>query len=363
MLAQQCRGILSTRSASKLAGLSGWRKDKLTVGEGNQETIRTGSPGAAVVEPKAVSVIGAPLIYGQPLYGAEKAPAAIRNAGLRDVCTKLGWRYNDLGDLAFDAPLDGSNNPRIGMSDFKGLAHNSRHVGASNELLASTIADEASMGRFVLTLGGDHSVGVGTLSGILQARPNVGVLWVDAHADINTPETSGTGNIHGMPISFVSKLYDASSKLPGFEWMAAVPPLTGDQLVYVGLRDVDLGERELIRKLGATAYTMHDIDKHGIGKVMEMALDKLGERPLHVSYDIDACDPGIAPSTGTAVRGGLNFREAHYVAEEAANTGRLGSFDMVEVNPGLVVGTDEVGEDTVQMALALTASALGNTIL
>ena len=92
MLAQQCRGILSTRSASKLAGLSGWRKDKLTVGEGNQETIRTGSPGAAVVEPKAVSVIGAPLIYGQPLYGAEKAPAAIRNAGLRDVCTKLGWR-------------------------------------------------------------------------------------------------------------------------------------------------------------------------------------------------------------------------------------------------------------------------------
>eukprot|EP00729_Bicosta_minor_P002905 gene2905-29366_t len=282
MLAQQCRGILSTRSASKLAGLSGWRKDKLTVGEGNQETIR-GSPGAAVVEPKAVSVIGAPLIYGQPLYGAEKAPAAIRNAGLRDVCTKLGWRYNDLGDLAFDAPLDGSNNPRIGMSDFKGLAHNSRHVGASNELLASTIADEASMG---------HSSSSSS-SMLTAARPNVGVLWVDAHADINTPETSGTGNIHGMPISFVSKLYDASSKLPGFEWMAAVPPLTGDQLVYVG----------------------------------------------------------------------LNFREAHYVAEEAANTGRLGSFDMVEVNPGLVVGTDEVGEDTVQMALALTASALGNTIL
>jgi arginase len=254
-------------------------------------------------------------------------------------------------------------NPEPANTNFTGLAHSSELVGVNNQQLAAAVESEAAQGRFVLTLGGDHSLGVGTVAGMLKVHPNLGVIWVDAHADINTPDTSLSGNIHGMPISFLSKtLYDAT-QLPGFEWMKAVPALNGNQLVYIGLRDVDQKERALIREMGATAYTMYDIDKYGIGKVMEMALADLGDRPLHCSYDIDACDPAIAPSTGTTVRGGLTFREAHFVAEEIAQTGRLKSFDMVEVNPTLNTDPKDHGATTVQMALALVASALGDTIV
>lgn len=191
-----------------------------------------------------------------------------------------------------------------------------------------------------------------------------------------------------MPLAYLTGLADAGH-VAGLEWMQSVPRLPFDQLVYVGLRDIDLHERAFLRENGVTAFTMHHIDKYGIGRVMDMALETLGRgRPLHLSYDIDACDPLIAPHTGTAVRGGLTYREAHFVAEAIAETNMLGSMDLVEVNPqivessgggdgGIVMGeaaaaaakTDQQQQEeggllpTVELGLALIASALGNRML
>lgn len=218
----------------------------------------------------------------------------------------------------------------------------------------------ASEGKFCLTVGGDHSIGIGTVAGILKARPNLGVVWVDAHADINTPATSPSGNIHGMPIGFLMKKCDVT-KVPGLGWLTDYPRLDPSQVCYVGLRDIDAGERKLIRESGIKTFTMQDIDRYGIGKVMEMVLHHLRGRPLHLSFDIDACDPALAPATGTVVRGGLTYREANYVAEATAETSMLGSMDMVEVNPHLSVGKG--ADETAQLGLVLTASALGSRIL
>jgi len=175
------------------------------------------------------------------------------------------------------------------------------------------------------------------VSGILKVRPNTGVIWVDAHADINTPAMSVSGNIHGMPVAFLMRLVNPTL-VPGWEWMADTPVLRPQQIVYIGLRDVDAAERIVLKELGITCYSMQHVDKYGIGGVMERTLDQLHGRPLHCSYDIDAVDPLHAPSTGTTVRGGLTFREAHYVVEAISETGQLGSLDMVEVNP--VLGND-----------------------
>ena len=170
--------------------------------------------------------------------------------------------------------------------------------------------------------------------------------------------------MHGMPLSFIFKDMVNVSKVPGFEWMKDGPFMEPNQLVHVGLRDVDAGERAAIKSMGIKSFSMQDVDRHGIGKVMEMALDHLSgtkERPLHMSYDIDAVDPIVAPSTGTLVRGGLTWREAHYVAEAVAETGLLCSLDMVEVNPSLVPGVGAA--ITLEMAVLLISSCLGNRIL
>eukprot|EP00043_Microstomoeca_roanoka_P000534 m.28012 g.28012 ORF g.28012 m.28012 type:complete len:384 (+) comp10365_c0_seq1:171-1322(+) len=310
--------------------------------------------------PKTCAVIGAPLVFGQPFDGVQKAPAALRDAGLVDGILKLGWRVSERGDLRFDPPK--ANTPEYSGP---GNCKLSAAVGKANEKIFRTTRDAAEQGKFVLVLGGDHAIATGTLAGALSVRPDVGVLWVDAHADINTPETSPSGNMHGMPLGLVSGLFD-HSLLPGHDWLKDVPKLNLQNLVYVGLRDLDFPERAIIRKHNIKAFTMYHVDKYGIGKVMEMALDHLGSRPLHLSYDIDACDPIIAPSTGTAVRGGLSYREAHYVAEAAAESGNLVSMDLVEVNPTLK-GEEafgiSLGQETVELGMALATSALGNRIL
>lgn len=237
-------------------------------------------------------------------------------------------------------------------------------VGNGLRQIKEIYEQKASEGKFCLVLGGDHTIGAGSLAGLLSVHPDAGIIWVDAHADINTPEVSGSGNMHGMPISFLMKGLVDTSKIPGLEWLASGPTMNPDQLVYIGLRDVDAPERRIIRELGIKAFTMQEVDRFGIGKTMEMALDHLcakQQRPLHMSYDIDAVDPLLAPSTGTKVRGGLTWREAHYVAEAAAETNLLCGLDMVEVNPTLSPGSG--AQLTVDMALLLIASALGNRII
>lgn len=331
------------------------------------------------------SIIGAPMAYGQPRAGTDSAPTLLRQAGLRPRLSSLGWSVEDLSDLSFDntfaaaAPavavesaVSSTNSVYFDSSTDK-IPKNSLLVGKATEKIASivqaTIEDEQ---KFPLILGGDHSIAIGSLAGVLAARPDTGVIWIDAHADLNTPFSSLSGNMHGMPLGMLvegimSPEERSPNILPGFEWLfptgsavSRFPILPSDSIVYVGLRDVDPAEQAFLRRFNICAYTMKDIDKHGIGKIMEMALSHLlgsdsnSRRPIHLSYDIDAIDPMLAPATGTSVRGGLNYHEAHYVAMAIAQTGNLASAEIVELNPHL-----SGANKTTELALEIITSIMG----
>ena len=314
--------------------------------------------------PHTCSIIGAPMTYGQPFVGTDSAPEIMREAGLRTMLTALGWRVEDLPDWDFDPD---HNTLSTTPASLKGNAKNPLIVGRGTERLAQLVFDKMKQGRFPLILGGDHSIGIGSLAGILHARPNTGVLWIDAHADINTPAISESGNMHGMPVGMMMEGVTPEETVPGFEWMKSkfTTRLKPDSLVYIGLRDVDQAERDLIHSLGIAAFTMHEIDRYGIGQVMDMALNHLLEkdpnRPLHLSYDIDAVDPILAPATGTAVRGGLTFREANYVAEAVTASGNLASAEIVELNPTL--SNDEGAQETAELGLQIVTSLMGKSII
>jgi len=229
----------------------------------------------------------------------------------------------------------------------------------------------------VLTVGGDHSIASGSITGIMKHRRDLAVVWVDAHGDCNTPETSPSKNYHGMPLAHILGWFQ--HRVTGFDWcddfLATSGPLPEENVALIALRDVDPPERALLRACGVHVFTMQDIDRYGIGPIMEMALERIdpkGRRPLHLSFDIDSCDPTIAPGTGTKARGGLSYREAHYICERLACTHRLGSMDLVEVNPELDQALSETmhgddpeigGTETVRLGIELVASALGKTIV
>lgn len=258
-------------------------------------------------------------------------------------------------------------------------------VSAVTQQLSQQVYEHAKEGRCVLTLGGDHSIAIGTIAGTAKAiRERLGgremaVIWVDAHADINTPETSDSGNIHGMPVAFLTGLAKEERK-DVFGWLADDQRISVKKLVYIGLRDVDRGEKKILRENGIKAFSMHDIDKcvtprccnvarrlttiiprNGIGRVMEMALGHIGnDTPIHLSFDVDALDPQWAPSTGTPVRGGLTLREGDFIAECVHETGSLIAMDLVEVNPAL----DAQGaSETIRAGCSLVRCALGDTLL
>nr|CAD7433799.1 unnamed protein product [Timema monikensis] len=214
-------------------------------------------------------------------------------------------------------------------------------------------------GRVCVTLGGDHSVSIGTIDGHVKARGNVAVLWVDAHADLNTADTSLTGNIHGMPVALLAKeLSDYWPYIPGMDWQK--PTLSIKQFAYIGLRSVDEYERVIMDKYSITAFGMEDIEYKGIVNVVNEALqsiDPLSTLPLHVSFDIDCLDPLEAPSTGTPVRGGMSLREGIQVMEQAHRTGRLSAIDLVEVNPS--IGDKRDVHLTIQAAKHLLQAVFG----
>ena len=300
----------------------------------------------------------------------DHGPGILRRAGILKHLSTLGWRVNDMSDINFDKlanEIYQGDNPE----EFPN-AKNSKIVGKGCEMLAKVVESEISKGRFPVILGGDHSIAAGSLAGILRSRPETGVIWVDAHADLNTPDTSESGNMHGMPVGLLLEdLVKDYSSISGFEWLgrvsnfSAYPKLSSDSIVYIGLRDVDTAERKIIQDRNIKVFTMHDIDHFGIGKVMDLALAHLlesnSERPIHLSYDIDAVDPVYAPATGTSVRGGLTYREAHFVAEAAAKSGALASVEMVELNPTL--SDNEGGQETVELGLGLLTSLLGKSII
>jgi arginase len=210
--------------------------------------------------------------------------------------------------------------------------------------LGRLVEDVVRQGGFPLVLGGDHSIAIGTLAGVRRARGREsGLIWVDAHGDINTPLTSPSGNVHGMPVSIA------------LEERSIVPERT----VLIGLRDVDSGERTRIRELGVRAFSMSDVDRIGMERVMEEALAiAAADGSLHVSFDMDGIDPTEAPGVGTPVRGGLSYREAHLAMEMVADTGKLGSMEVTEINPIF-----DQRNKTAELAVELILSALGKTIL
>jgi arginase len=326
-----------------------------------------------VRSPKAAVILGAPMALGQPQIGVDQGPTYIRSGGLEARLLADFWKVEDKGDVDFSkcaelgARAAQAAQPK-GAAEVKDSpnALNSLAVGYANFLVYQAAVAPAREGKFVLTLGGDHSIAVGSIAAVLKARPDAGILWVDAHADINTPAASSSKNIHGMVLSFLMNL-DGCRKTPGFEWLdrEGIPLLDPARLVYAGLRDVDWAERQIIKSLNIKAFTMMDIDRLGMQTVISHALDHLTlsgrvPRPLHLTFDIDSIDPIYAPSTGTRVSGGLTYREAYFLCEVAAESGLLASMDLAEVNPQINV---EGQDQTIGMAVGLCASAMGNKII
>ncbi|KAG9224526.1 hypothetical protein PLEOSDRAFT_1067181 [Pleurotus ostreatus PC15] len=302
-----------------------------------------------------LTVLGCRFRGGQGKAGVEDGPVHLVQAGLIEDLNRLGYNINFDGHISFDditEEINESKDPKIGRM------RRPRLVSKACEKVYNIVEDHAKAGNIVLTLGGDHSLGMATIGGTIEAHPDLCVLWIDAHADINTPETTVQGWLHGMPVSFLLGL----SKMEEYSW--AKGRLDPSRIAYIGLRDIEDGEKETLKQHGITAFSMHHVDMYGIGKVVEMALSAInpeGDRPIHLSFDIDALDPTFAPSTGTAVEGGLSFREGRYICEAVAKTGKLVGMDLVEVNPSL---TDPVSaKKTVDVACKLIRSAFGENLL
>jgi len=302
---------------------------------------------------KKLGIVGLPFSGGQPNDGVDLGVQHIRDAGIASQLTELGWTIDDRGDVR--PPGENQREPRV-----QGY-RNSKIVGEMNRLAYEAVRASAKQNDVTLAIGGDHSLAVGTIAGNAAARPDQVVLWIDAHGDINDGVISPTGNIHGMPLSFLTGLVDPKS-VAGFEWLT--PCLNPRDLVYIGLRDVDQSEKVVLRNNNIRCITMHDVDHHGIKDVVKMALDHVDpyrSRPIHVSYDIDAGDPSVCPSTGTRVPGGLTFRELMYVSESIYATGQISSFDLVEVNPKL--GSEKDVKQTVNTACSVIRAAFGETLI
>ena len=300
---------------------------------------------------REVRIIGVPTDYGADRRGVDMGPSAIRYAGLSDQLAAAGVDPIDAGDLA--VPRAEERDPEA-APPARGRAKFLREVREVCAPLSERVAGTIDSGATPLVLGGDHSVAIGTVSGSAR-EANVGVMWFDAHGDFNTPETTPSGNVHGMPLSALLGI----GAFEGEEWANAVG-LREENVALVGLRDLDPGERELIRESDVTALTMTDVDERGIADVVDEAVGVAtdGTDGLHVSFDLDFLDPMDAPGVGTPVRGGASYREAHAALESIAETGALRSMELVEVNPIL----DERNR-TAELAVELAASAFGKRIL
>jgi arginase len=293
-----------------------------------------------------VDIIGVPIDLGQRQRGVDMGASAMRYAGLSGRIRALGYELHDAGNLY--VPVRDCLAESCDQESF--VAAIAQVCQAAYESAAETVRQR----HIPLFLGGDHSLSIGTIGGV-TSRKGVGVLWIDAHGDANTPETSPSGNIHGMPLAIL--LGEGPAGLvnigrPG-------PKLRGEEVVMIGLRDLDSGERDLLKRCGVRVYSMRDIDERGIGSVIREALTWLHAFPaLHVSLDMDSLDPEDAPGVGTPCPGGLSYREAQLLMETIADSGKLMSLDVVEINPIL-----DVGNRTARIAVELIESLLGKSII
>jgi len=293
-------------------------------------------------------LIGAPLDLGAGRRGVDMGPSAIRYAGLEQHLREaLGIRTVDLGNVI--APV--AESTEAGDEHARFL----RQILALCDEVAKLVAGARRDGQTPLVLGGDHSIALGTLVGMASAHGPGGVLWIDAHGDLNTPESSPSGNVHGMVLAAALGLGGRAFDYEGW----TLPAVEAGRLSLFGVRSLDQGERELLKKLDAKVYTMADIDRIGVEHCMRDAIAHAsGAAFLHVSLDLDVVDPETAPGVGTPVRGGLSYREAHLAMEVVAESAKADSFDVVEVNPVL-----DRENATGKLAVELIASALGARIL
>jgi arginase len=299
-------------------------------------------------ELQPVAILPVPFDWGASRRGADGGPEAVLLAGLERKLQLLGLQYET-------RPNSYLPNPTADRRTSTRMKHWGRTL-AMSEAVAREVALLAEGGAFPLALGGDHSIAIGTIAGVAQRMKRLGVIWIDAHADINTPQTSPSGNLHGMALAAGLGLGD-----PRFTGIAGISPkLQPSRIVLVGARALDEGEKHFIRKHEIACFTMYDIDRYGMARVMEDAIRiaSTGSDGVHVSFDIDSVDPREAPGTGTPVRGGLNYREAHLAMEMLYDARIVTSADIVEVNP-LLDNTPV----TARLAVELIGSLLGEKIL
>ena len=301
---------------------------------------------------RPVHVIGVPLDLGADRRGVDMGPSALRIAGLGGRIAALGRAVTDRGNL--NAPVRESRPPgdpkRKYIADIAGVC----------ERLFDTVTAALTAGAIPLVLGGDHSLAAGSVAASAAAArrrgERLGLLWIDAHGDMNTPDTSPSGNVHGMPLAALLGSEPAELSSIG----GVSPAVDAARTVLIGIRNLDTAERERVLASGVHVFTMQDVDRLGMAAVAERALELAGQDTdgLHVSFDLDVCDPAIAPGVGTPVKGGISYREAHLVMETVAASGRLRALDLVELNPTL-----DDRNATAELGVELVLSALGQRIL
>ncbi len=300
-----------------------------------------------------IAIIGAPLDLGQGRRGVDMGPSAMRVAGLGARLAALGHTISDLGNIQ-SPQAESLAGPGVGNARFL------QEIAAACQSIADHVAAALAAQQVPLVLGGDHSIAAGTVAGVShhfrQKNQKIGLLWIDAHADMNTPESSPSGNVHGMPLACCTGVGpDALTRLFGY-----APKVDPRNTVLIGIRDVDETERIHVRDIGVRAFTMRDVDERGMRSVMDEAIGIAtdGTAGFHLSLDLDFVDPEYAPGVGTPVRGGATYREAHLAMELINDTGRMLSMEVVEVNPIL----DHLNR-TADLAVELILSAMGKKIL
>ncbi|KAF8562117.1 hypothetical protein P879_09568 [Paragonimus westermani] len=311
-----------------------------------------------------VKLMGVPVKKGQPKDGTQFGPKLIRDTDIVQSLQSIGVKLEDLGDLLLEVDND-AEEPRVfGMINAFSFIDTTCKIAKRVEELLK--ADEVKRSKEygsrpppLILIGGDHSMATGSLLGHRRAEPDACVIWVDAHADLNTPLTSSSGNTHGMPVAFV--MNELQEEIPYMKELESIDPcLNATDIVYIGLRDLDPHEVYDLRKNNIKHFTITDIDKMGIESVIQQAIQAVNprlERPIHLSFDIDAMDPSVAPSTGTPVPGGLSMREGLRICEEIYATGKLSVMDLVELNP--LLGTPADVQLTQNTAVSLLKACLG----
>jgi len=301
---------------------------------------------------RSLSLLGVPLGYGASMAGVDIGPAALRVARITQRIAHLGYSVHDLGDMRLERPQT--------FPEVEEKLKYVREITNACEQLAVDVEEVLKAGQLPLILGGDHSIAIGSFAGAAsyykKQNETLGLIWFDAHADMNTPESTPSGNIHGMPLATL-----LGYGTPELTNVAGFAPKLDPQLcAHVGARDIDPGERELIKKLGIRFFTMREIDERGMNAVMDDAIKIVsrGTAGYGVTFDVDVLDPGDAPGSGTLVRGGLTYREAHLGMEKIAEAGGMRSLEIVEINTAL-----DVNNKTAELGVELILSALGKTIL